>query len=437
MDARTTPRSRRPARTARGVRESGRGGAHQGQGEIERIVSQRETADHPLVAELVERWWDSADHGEVVTAVSAAGVPKERLLEKAASESESVAWAAIRRLDGAADAREVEVLRAAVDRFGPDLGGARQEAMTRLRYIGTPEARKVLLDRAFVVQDALLADHAWLVRHRAEAVPWLIEKLSDDVWHLNAVHALGQAHAVEAVEPLCAAARTAEFPWAHADALSTITAPEAMPTLIELAEHDDSRVRHDALVGLGRIGGPEVVGAVLKACDDPEPRVRFRAARVLAKCGDERAVPALIRLCDVPEHAARAADALGRIGDSRALPTLWSMFLNPDSPKDARHAAGRALATIDCPMRTTYSDDASVARACAWLLGRTPRWDSRHELEALARHTDPLVRLRAAEAFGRLGTQPVRALLDDPDHRVRTCATHALARSTSGPARSS
>ncbi|HWO61680.1 MAG TPA: HEAT repeat domain-containing protein [Umezawaea sp.] len=230
--------------------------------------------------------------------------------------------------------------------------------------------------------------------------------------------------------PLCDLARAAGFPVPQLEELDKIGSTEAEPVLVELLGHPDPDVRDHALRALHRIDGTHVVDAAITAWDDPHPLVRDRAARVLVRHDDHRAVPRLILLCDGP-HAAAAAAALTRLGDPRALPTLWHLF-GTARDRATRHAAGRGLARIDGPQHRVGSDDPRVRRAYTWLLGHKPEWQPEDRLSTDTGAADPLVRARAAEAFGRLGdpagADHVRALLTDPDPRVRATATAALRR---------
>ncbi len=374
---------------------------HEVRGAINALITKPRDTELPLVAELVERWWDSSEAWEAYTAVSAPVVTdRERLLRKA-GEAPHVASAAIQRLRGEGSPYEIEVLRSVVTNPEGEWRWARAAAAARLRAIGGPEAEAALQDRPFTLLDPpWREDRTWLHRHRATAVPRLIECLADPVWWFEASFALGEIHAAEAVGPLCEHARTTPFPIPTIEALGKIGSADASPTLVGLLGHHDADVRDHALRALARIGGQDVVEAAIMACDDVSPVVRDRAARVLFRHGDQRAVIPLIRLCDT-RHAAAAADALTRIGDPRALPTLWGLFTDLEAGKATRYAAGRGLARIDGPQRWLYSDDPRLLRAYVWLLGHKPHWNEYFVIESARSHADPVVRARAAEAWGR------------------------------------
>ncbi|GLY46725.1 HEAT repeat domain-containing protein [Lentzea sp. NBRC 102530] len=397
---------------------------------IHALVEELDGPATPVVAGLVERWWDSEDSWEAMVAVMAARrvglLDRERLLRKVADGPLWVAAEAVKAVSGGGEA-EIAALRTALLRPGDDGRWVRREARSRLLAIGGPAAETALDDWFFHPMDVPWGyDRRWLSRNASSVVPRLIEALGDPAWRYEAPRALGSLKVEEAVGPLCDQARAAEDPIPFLQALGSIGSPAAGPALAQLAGHAEAEVRVAALRALGRTGGADVTAVALAACDDPDVHVRYRAARVLAELGDERAVITLIRLCDT-EHAAVAADALARIGDQRAVPTLWHLF-NHHPERAARHAAGRGLARIDCEERWPRPEPV-IERAYVWLLGHKPEW-SRFYLETGTRNADAMVRVRAVEAFGRLrdpgGIPHIRPLVTDPDPRVRAAARNVL-----------
>lgn len=400
-------------------------------------VTAPRNAGSPVVDELIERWWNSADSWEVFVAVSARSAARDPahrplLLDKVAAGPVSVVQAAIEGLHGAGDSHEVELLRRVVAVSGPDWRWARHAAAVRLIEIGGPEADAALGDRHLSPLDPPWRDDpTWLAKYGTQAIPVLVENLSDPQWWHDATYALGELRADEAVGALCAAVAAGSYPASAIVALAKIGSADAVPTLIECLDDSRAEVRDHALLALDRIGCPGIVDLAIAACGDPEPFVRVRAARVLARHGDERAVPTLIVLCD-GRHAAIAVDALVRIGDPRALPTLWYLFQHSPE-KTVRHTAGRGLVRIDGP-RTWIQpwNDVRVRRAHTWLLGHKPQWDPGRQLQRAVDDDDPLVRAHAVRALARLGdpagAEPVRGRLADPDPQVRANAATALGR---------
>ncbi|MFI6095630.1 HEAT repeat domain-containing protein [Lentzea sp. NPDC051213] len=395
---------------------------------ISKLLGEPNDLNTPGMAELAEQWWDSDDDWEAQMAVLAARgaglLDRERLLRKVADGGIYAAGAAISVLSGEGDQREIELLRTVVARPEPEWLFVRGAVKQRLAAIGGPDAEALLQELAFDLYDLPWRhDRAWLHRNAASVTPRLIAALSDPDWWHEAPVALASLRATEAVGPLCESVRVAEVPIPTIQALGCIGSAEAGPTLVWLLGHDGADVRAEALQALSRTGGADVIEVAMAACDDPDVRVRDRAATVLARHADGRAVTMLIRLSDT-RHAAAAAGALARIGDPRALPTLWHLFVN-HYDRAVRHAAGRGLVRIEGDQRGVWSSDPHVERAYMWVLGHKPEWH-RGLLVDGTRHTDPMVRTRAVEAFGRLrdsaGAEHVRPLLADPDPRVRSAA---------------
>ena len=399
---------------------------------IYRIVTKPGNAASPQVTELVARWWDSADPWEQAIAVRAVD-DRAALMAKLSSPHHLVVHAAIEGLHGPHDTAEIEALGAIVSRPDPGWSPQREAAIRRLVEIGGPRALAAL-DGCFLApgRPPWRLDRDWLRRNGERVTGFLVERLTEPAWRLEATYALGELRARQAVGPLCQALTTAEYGWVFfIEALGKIGAVEAVPVLLEHARHHDHEVRDHALRALAHIDDPRVGPAAIAACYDPHPEVRDRAARVLARRGDERAVPQLIRLCDT-HHAPIAAEALARVGDARAVPTLWRLFAQaPD--RLTRHAAGRALARIDeARMQYVYGARVEVRRAYMWLLGHKPQWSPRHHLVHGLHDEDAGVRVRAAEALAHLGdpatVERIQPLLGDPDARVRRAAAAALQR---------
>ncbi|MEU8663261.1 HEAT repeat domain-containing protein, partial [Actinoplanes philippinensis] len=407
-------------------------------GAIHALASKPDTSALEPVRRMSEQWWEAADDWERMIAVAARAAardPADRalLLGRVDLGDPNVTTMAIHGLAGPGDDAEIAVLRPLVTGTEPRLRWARRAAVRRLRAIGGPLARAALLARPLdPVDPPWRDDRGWLAEHGDAVLPVLLDQVAEPRWWHEGPFALGELRSVAAVPVLCRLARSGSAPIPAVDALGRIGSREAVPTLLDLTAHPAPDVRDHALRALHRIGGPEATDAAVIACDDFDPTVRDRAARVLARHGDERAVTALIRLCDTV-HAARSAAALARIGDPRALPALWHLFRTaPD--RRTRHAAGRGLAAIDGPKQYVSLDHSMlhVRRAYVWLLGHKPAWKPGDDLLRALTNEDHLVRANAATSLARLGNrsaaEPVGALLDDPDPRVRAAAGPAARR---------
>lgn len=126
----------------------------------------------------------------------------------------------------------------------------------------------------------------------------------------------------------------------------------AVPALSRVLVSDNSLIRRNGLLALGRIGPPAVAAlpAILRTLRDPQPGIREASAESLGRIGSttHAAVPALIdALGDVVWSVRRsAAEALGRIGPGarEAVPALQRA--QADADEHVQEAATLALEAI-------------------------------------------------------------------------------------------
>lgn len=162
---------------------------------------------------------------------------------------------------------------------------------------------------------------------------------------------------------------------AAARALGAMNDAASLPALIRTLGDTTVEVRIAAIEALASLGAPEVVTPLLGRLDDEDVTVRIAAAAALGGLGDERAVVPLIGRArdDSAEVRVAVFHALGSLGDTRALSAL--ALGTRDSAEDARLTAVLALGQL-----------------------RSPR-----------------------------AIDPLRALLEQPDIRLRAAALDALA----------
>lgn len=162
---------------------------------------------------------------------------------------------------------------------------------------------------------------------------------------------------------------------AAARALGAMNDSASLPALIRTLGDTTVEVRIAAIEALASLGVPEVVTPLLGRLDDEDVTVRIAAAAALGGLGDERAVVPLIGRArdDSAEVRVAVFHALGALGDTRALSAL--ALGTRDSVEDARLTAVLALGQL-----------------------RSPR-----------------------------AIDPLRALLEQPDIRLRAAALDALA----------
>jgi len=162
---------------------------------------------------------------------------------------------------------------------------------------------------------------------------------------------------------------------AAARALGAMNDSASLPALIRTLGDTTVEVRIAAIEALASLGGPEVITPLLGRLDDEDVTVRIAAAAALGGLGDERAVVPLIGRArdDSAEVRIAVFHALGMLQDVRALSVL--ALGTRDSVEDARLTAVLALGQL-----------------------RSPR-----------------------------AIDPLRALLEQPDVRLRAAALDALA----------
>lgn len=186
-----------------------------------------------------------------------------------------------------------------------------------------------------------------------ESRPWLVERLRDrdPAVRRAAIGALGDLHAVEALEEVVGAIeaagdwgnllavialvrmgpgsvprigallRSSRSP-AMTKALLQVTGQlgaAADPALVRaLTTHDDPEVRVEAIRALGTLEpDPDAVAACLRAMDDSEWPVRALAAWSLGRLGDARATERLRQAMGDPAYWVRhhVAEAMGALGE--------------------------------------------------------------------------------------------------------------------------
>lgn len=115
--------------------------------------------------------------------------------------------------------------------------------------------------------------------------------------------------------------------------LGRIGKEKALPHLQKAFNHEEIRVRREAVQALGLIGGPKAVSLLIKALADKDTRIRAMAAINLGKIGKNIGLAALLEVVqskDFPkkEPAEMKAffDAIGMVGSNEALPVLQPLL---------------------------------------------------------------------------------------------------------------
>ena len=117
------------------------------------------------------------------------------------------------------------------------------------------------------------------------------------------------------------------------------TPAPAMPSLLDLLQDPEARVRRRAAIALGRVGLAEAVAPLASALSDSNPAARQMVAFSLGLLGDASASEALLTSLGDPDPIVRgrAAEALGRLEVHDAAPAIGRMLADV-APAAARIA---------------------------------------------------------------------------------------------------
>jgi HEAT repeat protein len=192
--------------------------------------------------------------------------------------------------------------------------------------------------------------------------------------------------------------------------------------------------RHEAVMALGRINDSRVVdmmSAILENSSEYEDDMRISAAyALLAKC-DIRSFKTLLGALKDKNHDVRkvSAQILGKLGDARAVEPLCSAL--KDAYNDVKGSIAGALGLIgDARAREVLcvllkDESCDVRNTAAWALERVGIPDDRLvKINCLIANEkwDDLV------SFGEDAVEPLCALFNDREMRIRRGAEEALAK---------
>ncbi len=219
-----------------------------------------------------------------------------------------------------------------------------------------------------------------------------------------------------------------------------LSRPDRVQRQIQRLKSDQSRVRHEAVHALGRMGDPRAIEALHAALTDANREVCVEAALALGELGDLRGVDILIPLLtDRAQHdevRAAAAAALWQLGDERSVEPLglaareMSGYLHYYAMKAlAKIGSARAI-TLLCEL--LQAADVHQRQCAAEVLAKSERGEAEAfgSLCTALQDSDFSVRSYAAQALGHIGD--VRALdalceaLKDLNNDVCIAAAAAL-----------
>jgi HEAT repeat protein len=174
--------------------------------------------------------------------------------------------------------------------------------------------------------------------------------------------------------------------------LGRIGNEESFPYIQKAFNHEDSRVRREAILALGVIGSTKAVGMLAKALIDEDARIRAMAAVNLGKVGKKAALGPLLEVVQSkdfqkkePAEMKAFFDAIGMVGGSKESVLALQQLLERKSwfsrgkTDEIRIGAAQTLAMIGTPEAMAIlesgrdSKDESMRDACIQALrGKTP-----------------------------------------------------------------
>lgn len=305
-----------------------------------------------------------------------------------------------------------------------------EAAVTALRQLG---------DSTLVGLMKLLYDEQWQVRQNtawalgqirdSAAVPALVEALQDNdsAVVVAAATALGQIRDSAAIEPLIASLNHDQWrvKRAAAEALAQI-GQSAIEPLLHVLKTGEQNTRRLAIEALKTINDERARRALLDATYDTDVNVRTAAVGALENMEDPEIVQRLIQLL---KDSARASWSRLRISEiaTRILETINSeaarvalrnmrRYGDPNPPKGSSAKAVKNRLKEDLDTDPLPSDMPSIKEQL-----QSPDWTVRrkaisaiieHQPETAAQHiipmlkdNEPQVRIAAAEALGKIGTE--------------------------------
>ena len=164
--------------------------------------------------------------------------------------------------------------------------------------------------------------------------------------------------------------------------LGRIGKEQAFPCIQKAFNHEDLRVRREAIQALGLIGGPKSVGLLGKALSDEDIRIRSMAAINLGKAGKAAGLVPLLEATQSKEFHRREPqeikaffDAIGMVGSNEAVSILQQLLerrslFGRGKTDEMRIGAATALAMIGTPEAKAIleagkeSKEGSIRSAC-------------------------------------------------------------------------
>jgi HEAT repeat protein len=318
----------------------------------------------------------------------------------------------------------------------------RRAAIEHLPFFEHPGVLPALVERLNdqVPAVRIAAARAFAHVEDAQAVPSLLGALQDqDVWvRYYAIRSLGHQQAAEAGDALEQLARidvAQQVRIAALEALGQIGGARAIAGLAAFTSSDEPELARAAINALGAIDHSDALSALLKSLHAPDSARRIAVVEALGKQHGAAAVAPLQQLVAENGDAqlARAAvSALAGMATPEAVGALIELLADR-SHQDAIVSALAQLGEhqIDLIGRGLAHSQMEVRRAVVAVLERMKHQYASEYIGAALDDPEAAVRLAAATALGRLGSQAARRMLEtlaqsDPDAAVRQAAHLAL-----------
>ena len=168
--------------------------------------------------------------------------------------------------------------------------------------------------------------------------------------------------------------------------LGRIGMEQAFPYVQKAFNHEENRVRREAVQALGLIGGPKAIGLLVRALTDNDVRIRCMAAINLGKVGKKTGLIPLLEVVQTKDFYKREPveikaffNAIGMVGSNEAVPVLQQLLERKSwfgrGKSDEIHiGAANTLAVIGTPEARAVleegknSKDESIREACTQAL---------------------------------------------------------------------
>jgi len=170
--------------------------------------------------------------------------------------------------------------------------------------------------------------------------------------------------------------------------LGRIGKESTLPAIQKVLNHEEARVRREAIQALGIIGGSKVFNLLEKAIKDEDDRNRSMAALNLARVGKKASLPALLEVVQAKDFFKRDSaeikaffDAIGMVGSNDALKLMQKLleqksWFGMGKKDEIRLRAAGTLALIGTAEAKSIleagmnSKDENIRQACLQVMRR-------------------------------------------------------------------